>query len=455
MPNSASPFGAAPLAQPVPSLAGSLIRQRRLALGLRQADVAQGAGISASYLNLIEHNRRRIGADVLDRLAQVLGTEVAALSTGAGGALLDDLRAAAAASPGVQAELDRAEDFAGRFPGWARVLAAQHARAVVLEQAVGALNDRLTHDPHLSASLHDVLSALASVRSTAAILAESEDIDADWRARFHRNLHEDSERLAVGAEALVAYLDGSDATVDPGLALPQDEVEGWLAARGWQVAELDAPGGEAALMAEVAGLASSAARSLGAAFVAQAAAEARALPLDMLRAGQVLGDVALIAQTARVPMLAVMRRMALAPGSTAGLVVCDASGTLLFRKPVDGFAVPRFGAACPLWPLFSALARPMLPVSVRVMPAGREMRSFRTLSICEIRLPQGFGGPELREAAMLILPDDPGATPTREATAIGTSCRICPRAGCPARREPSILIQGGAVGLAGLVTGRD
>ncbi|HRA19993.1 MAG TPA: XRE family transcriptional regulator, partial [Anaerolineae bacterium] len=64
----------------------------------------------------------------------------------------------------------------------------------------------MSHDPHLSASLHEVLSAVSSVRSTAAILADTEDIEPEWRERFHRNLHEDSERLAAGAEALVAYL---------------------------------------------------------------------------------------------------------------------------------------------------------------------------------------------------------------------------------------------------------
>ncbi|MFN4153152.1 MAG: helix-turn-helix domain-containing protein [Paracoccaceae bacterium] len=426
------------------SLTGSLIRERRLALGLRQGDVALAAGISASYLNLIEHNRRRVGAGVLERLAGVLGTEAAVLAEGAGGALIDDLRAAASTAPGVQPELDRIEDFAGRFPGWAAVLAAQHHRAAQLERAVGALNDRLTHDPHLSASLHEVLSALASVRSTAAILADTEDIEPDWRERFHQNLHQDSERLAAGAEALVAYLDGSDTAVDTGLAAPQEEVESWLSARGWHLAELDQPGGLDQLTAEVAGLASAAARSLATDFLMQAATEALRLPDAALAAALDRGenDPAVLAQRSGLSVLAVMRRIALLPGSAAGLVICDASGTLLFRKPLDGFALPRFGAACPLWPLFAALARPMMPLALRVEPVGRSARRFHTLSICETRLPQGFAGPELREAAMLILPDDSprGAAPV---LALGSSCRICPRAGCPARREPSILAEAG------------
>ena len=422
------------------TLTGTRIRERRLALGLKQAEVAQASGMSASYLNLIEHNRRKIGAEMLGRLAAVLGADMASLSEGAGGDLVDDLRAAAAMVPGQGAELDRIEDFAGRFPGWAGVLAATLQRAGHLERAVAALNDRITHDPHLSASVHEMLSAVASVRSTAAILAETDDIDPDWRTRFHANLHQDSERLAAGAEALVSYLDGSDSAQEAPVAAPQEEVEAWLATRGWQVSELDDPLGRDSLMAEVHGLASAAARSLAASFVAQAAAEARALPAAVLLAAQDAhgDDPALIAQTTGVSVLTAMRRMGLTPDSGFGLVICDASGTLLFRKPIDGFTLPRFGAACPLWPLFSALSRPMTPVDGIVETAGRLPRLFRTRAISEVRLPFGFGGPELREAGMLLSPLDRAGAGVA-VTPVGTSCRICPRGACPARREPSIL----------------
>ena len=113
------------------SLAGSRLRERRLALGLRQAEVAKAAGVSASYLNLIEHNRRRIAGDGLARLATALGLPLAVFEEGADSALIDDLRSAAAtaASDGIEAEVDRAEEFAGRFPGWAATTATLARRA--------------------------------------------------------------------------------------------------------------------------------------------------------------------------------------------------------------------------------------------------------------------------------------------------------------------------------------
>ena len=57
------------------TLTGSRIRERRIILGLKQAELARRAEISASYLNLIEHNRRRIGGKLLLDIAEILGVE--------------------------------------------------------------------------------------------------------------------------------------------------------------------------------------------------------------------------------------------------------------------------------------------------------------------------------------------------------------------------------------------
>lgn len=436
------------------TLAGSRLRERRLALGLKQADVARAAGVSASYLNLIEHNRRRIAGEGLVRLAEALSLPLAALEDGADADLVDDLRAAAAAAteaagsgPVPEAEVDRSEEFVGRFPGWAATLATLARRAARLDQAVQLLNDKLNHDPHLSASIHEVLSAVSSVRSTAEILAETDDIDPEWRARFHRNLHQDSERLAAGAEALVAYLDASGAPEEAAGLSPQDEVEAWLSARGWHLPELEPDGpGPAALEPEVTALATVAARDLARRRVALLASDARHLPRAALDGAEArLGsDPLRLAAHFGADPLRVMRRLALRagarPGAQLGLVACDGSGALTLRKPAEGFAIPRFGAACPLWPLYTALARPSQPVEAVVHMAGRPTRRFRVRAWCQPLHPAGFGGPELREAAMLITPL--AATETDAGMAVGPTCRICPAAACPARREPSILTEG-------------
>lgn len=419
------------------ALTGSRIREQRTQRGIRQADLALRAGISASYLNLIEHNRRRVAGEVLARLAQALGLEAEVLEAGAQGILVEDLRSAAAAATSA-VEVDRLEEFAGRYPGWAELVAAQHRRGAVLERSVEALSDRMSHDPHLSATLHEVLSALSSVRAAAGILAETDDLEAGMRARFQGNLHADAERLAVGAEALVAYLDGSERPSE-GIAVPQEELEAWLAVWGWHLAEVET-GDAAALEGEILGLQSPPARALARAWVGQAIQDAAALPLAEFRVAiaELGADPALLAQRFDVAMMVVFRRLAMLPGSRFGLVVCDASGTMTFRKAVDGFALPRFGAACPLWPIYTALSRPMSAVSAVVEMAGRVPQRFGVRAFCQVNQVGAFGGVELRESAMLIWPETGGEG---AALAVGSTCRICARSGCAARREPSIVLE--------------
>lgn len=403
----------------VSALTGSRLRARRVALGLKQGDVAARAGLSASYLNLIEHNRRRVPEDVLARLAQVLGQPIANFAEGQDGAIIDDLRSAAMGWP--VAELLRIEEFSSRFPGWAQVVLGMGQRIKSLESAIEAVNDRMSHDPHLSANLHEVLSSVASVRSTAAILAGPDEIDAEWQARFLRNLDQDSARLARGADALVKYLDSGGQIEAQGMASPQEEVEAWAEAVDWQLLDL-----------AISPRMSESARQMALALQEETRADVRAIPEPAfkLALAELGPDALAMAARFSTPPMTAFRRIAFSAG--AGLVICDASGTLTLRKRISGFSLPRFGAACPLWPLFSALAKPMVPIEQIVETPNADR--FLIRAFCQPRYPEGFAGPELREAVMLILP-----VATGPARAIGATCRICPRSDCPARREPAIL----------------
>ncbi|MFC6584473.1 helix-turn-helix domain-containing protein [Sulfitobacter aestuariivivens] len=192
------------------ALTGSRIRERRVMAGQKQAELARQIGISASYLNLIEHNRRRIGGKLLLDIAGALGVEPQALTVGAEAALIATLREAADEAGLSGPEADRADEFAGRFPGWADVLAGTRQRVTALEQTVEALTDRLAHDPYLAASMHELLTTAAAIRSTAAILNENKALEPEWRNRFHANINEDSQRLSDSAQALVAHLDADE-----------------------------------------------------------------------------------------------------------------------------------------------------------------------------------------------------------------------------------------------------
>ena len=59
---------------------GARIRSLRRNEGLTQAQLAQRLSISTSYVNLLEHNRRPVTAQLLIKLAQVFDLELAAFS---------------------------------------------------------------------------------------------------------------------------------------------------------------------------------------------------------------------------------------------------------------------------------------------------------------------------------------------------------------------------------------
>ncbi|MEL6521005.1 MAG: short-chain fatty acyl-CoA regulator family protein [Pseudomonadota bacterium] len=432
-----------------PNHTGSRVRQRRTALGRKQADLARAIGISASYLNLIEHNRRGIGGGLLNAIARELQVEPGELVDGVSADLARELRNAADGHAEAMLEIDRLEEFVGQFPGWSALLAQMNQREKGLEHTIETLSDRLTHDPFLSASLHDVLSTVTAIRSTASILAETPDLNQDWLSRFHRNLNDDGERLARGAEALVRYLDeGGEARKTTG-ATPADEFDAFLKANQFHFAVLEDSDDVAEILQAAPDLVTSAGHSLAETYLQRYVQDRSMLPLDAFAqaARTEALDPAKLALQFGVDLLTVFRRLATIPkerlGFDVGLVLCDGSGTLTYRKSLTGFSLPRFGAACPLWPLYQALARPGTALHQVVEIAERTPQRFITYAACQTSLPAGFSGPEVRSTAMMFFPVEalPSGYPMPggQIALAGPSCRICPRVGCVARREPSVL----------------
>ena len=136
---------------------GLRIRQRRRTSKIKQADLAQQVGISASYLNLIEHDRRRIGA-LLIKLAAALEVDPLLLSEGVRASIVNSLRELSydILDSEISSEI---EEFATRYLIWANVAVTQQQKIGILEGTISALNERLSQDPRLSSSIHDVVSS--------------------------------------------------------------------------------------------------------------------------------------------------------------------------------------------------------------------------------------------------------------------------------------------------------
>ena len=426
------------------TLVGSRIRERREARGLKQADLARRAGISASYLNLIEHNRRGIAGKVLLDIAEVLDLEIAQLLEGADSALVQELQTAAAQADNP-VELDRVEELVSRFPGWAGLVAKMQRRGDQYEHTVEALSDRLTHDPFLSESLHEMLSSVTAIRATSGILTQVDTMEQLQQRRFQTNIYQESSRLSDLSQAMVSYFDQL-AEGGQTLTTPLDEVEAFLERHHFHFADLEASGPEMvmSLIEQSTGLASHSARHIAADVLLLYQDDAGRMPLEpFLEAALETGfDTAVLAARFQVTADAVFRRLAfLPPGGSLpdfGLIVCDGTGAVLLRKPIPGFSLPRYGSACVLWPVYQAMTRPHAPVTAVLETV--EDRVFRAEAMATYQPVPGAAGAQVVRSTMLFhaARREDAVIEGKPLLSVGLSCRICAREGCAVRREPSI-----------------
>lgn len=413
-------------------LTGTRVRNRRMDLGLRQADVAREIGISASYLNLIEHNRRRIGASLLVDLSKVLNVDPAALEDATAEAVLAPLQEAAAAFPTAGIEDVRAEDLIARFPGWAALIAAQHARIAQLEARTQALTNRLAHDTQIATSLHEVISTATAIRSTASILNESPDLDADWRGRFHANIDTDSARLAQSSQALLGFLDMEMEASGDRVDSPLEQAEAVMAERGFD------PQAGAAGFEDVKDPATRAILTDWAAWVSR---DVNALPSDeFIQAARALAfDPARLAARFQVPLDLVLRRLAHLPAAAdvplMGLAICDGAGVVTFQKPILDFRLPRAAAACPLWPLYQSMSQPGRALRRVVRLPGQARTPFECFAIAAPQGDVAFGSEPRIAATMLVRVARTDDAPDT----VGPGCRVCRVDNCASRRHPSVV----------------
>lgn len=211
-------------------LIGAKVRERRKALGITQAALAARLGISASYLTLIEADRRNIGGALLKRIAEELGAPLEEFGGAAQRRLADALGEITADPLLAPLHLDpgAAADLASRNPAWAQALVRLHRAYADRSAAVTALADRLNHDPFLAETVHSMLTNVSAIRSAAEILHGEADVPPAQRERFVTIIADDSRRLSDVSRALAGFLTQAQAATRS--TTPAEEVDDFLAA---------------------------------------------------------------------------------------------------------------------------------------------------------------------------------------------------------------------------------
>ena len=440
---------------------------------MSQVELARRVGISASYLNLIEWNKRQIAGARLRRIAEALGLPLDELG-GLSERRLAETLAEIAILPslnGLGVEEERIGELIGRFPGWSRGLAALARSEREAAARVGVLSDRLSNDPFLGETVHRMLSRIAAIRSAAEILVEYDDIPAQRRERFRRIVHEESAALSDVGEALAVYLDKAED--EDRVMTPTDEVEAVFAARGNRFDEIEAVSADlAGLLTEplpvprrataaalagdrlgptiegiVAGeprIVTATARTRARKALLDYAAGAILMPMEALAArSAALGyDIEALAESFSTGVGTVCRRLTALHGEGVprfGYFRANAAGTIIEMIGLEGLVVPRYAAACPLWALYRAQQSPEAVVRQRVLfPSGAR---FVFLARARHSGAIGFGRPRHYLTDMLVMAEEDAVhtvyapSPSTFVEEVGPSCRLCPRRACAHRVE--------------------
>ncbi|MEL7469782.1 MAG: short-chain fatty acyl-CoA regulator family protein [Pseudomonadota bacterium] len=463
----------------VESILGARIRERRRRAGITQSELARRIGISASYLNLIERNKRRIAGPLLVRTAEELGAEISELDGASERRLVETLHEIAhlPALVALEVETESTGEMLGRYPGWARALAALARAEHDASQAARQMADRLTHDPFLAETVHRMLSRVAAVRSAVEILTDFDDIEPHQRNRFTGIIRDEAAALTEIGEALATYFEKTEAA-DERLT-PLDEVEALLESNGNHFAKLDAAGAELSglvnqrqpmpplvaahaiaqeFLAGAVGdiidkapqLETTAARNRARQVLIDYATRAILLPLDgfIAKTTERGFDIEALARQSGADVMTICQRLASLPPRhpddaedlpSFGYFRANASGTIIEMLGLSGLSLPRYAAACPLWALYRAQQMPETVLRQRaVFPNGRRFvflaRSRRTGA-------EGFNQPRHYLTDMLALSEEDAArtvyapdtaTPVEE---VGPACRLCPRHTCAHRTD--------------------
>jgi predicted transcriptional regulator/transcriptional regulator with XRE-family HTH domain len=186
---------------------GLRISSKRRASGLSQAELARRAGISASYLNLIERNKRHVGGSLLIRLAEALELDIGELSGDAEHRLIAEVEEALADPLLSGLGAPSAHDLVAQQPAAALAIARLHRAYQGAQANADDYADRLRADPLLAQMLHGVLSGITAVRSSAEILEDVADLDEAERRHFIQSIARGTRGLSETARGLVGQFE--------------------------------------------------------------------------------------------------------------------------------------------------------------------------------------------------------------------------------------------------------
>jgi predicted transcriptional regulator/DNA-binding XRE family transcriptional regulator len=438
-------------------LIGRTVRRLRQEAGLAQQALAARLGVSASYLNLIEHDQRGVTASLLIKLAETLHVDLAALSgtterqleVGLREVFTDPMLAADPVSEAETTALAAASPNAARavlalYRAWrvaredAGGIALPSGRRILLpiEEARDAFHEHSNHFPALETAAEAISAELA------AAPAELNHALAE-RLRRHHGL---TVRVGPLEDALRRY-EPDARLLSLSEQLPR-ESRGFH--MGFQIALLEARDAVEAVLSDIAPSSTEAASIIRIGLLNYTAGALLMPYAPFLAAAQALRhDMEALAARFCVSFEQACHRLSSLQRSGARgipffFLRTDPAGNVSKRFSAAGFPFARYGGSCPRWVVHAAFTTPgTLRVQVAQLPDGATFLCFaRTVSgpaahwgepapVHAIAMGCAIG-----HAADVAYAD--GLALEEATVGIGLSCRLCDRPNCRSRAFPPL-----------------
>lgn len=449
---------------------GARLRSMRRQKGLSQVQLAGRLGVSASYLNLIESDKRPLPAALLLKLATEVGVDLQTFARDDAEQLERDLTEAFTDPLFEGCALTNTDmrELAAALPGVAQAVRTLYDAYQSARASNDALAERLHQvDPHSGVELsrtpsEDVNDFIQARSNHFAALEEA--AEALWRAArldpedLYRGLVQHLAR-AHGVAAVVTRGPEARSTLrrfDPGTRtlhlselLPTRSRTFQLA---HQIGLLEA-GRQLDALTDDPALSTEEARALGRVALANYFAGAVLMPYApfLEAAEQERYDIEVLGRRFRVGFEQVAHRYTTlqrpsAEGVPFHMIRIDVAGNISKRFSGSGIRFARFSGACPRWNVFAAFLTPgRVVVQMSEMTDGQRYfclaRTIQKDSAAwhqqQAVLALGLGCHE-RHASRLVYADGIDLKNEASLVRVGVTCRLCEREECPQRAHPSL-----------------
>jgi len=446
---------------------GPRVRRIRQQLGLSQTQIAEGLGISPSYINLIERNQRPVTAQILLRLAETYDLDLRDLATADEDRFFAELNEIFSDPLFRQIELPKQElrDLAELCPG------ITHA----LQRLYAAYTEARRGETLVAAQMADRQEGAGYEANPIERVRDLIEANRNYFGELEQAAETLRDELDVPAEGLYAALANrlreKHAVVTR--IMPVDVMRETLRRfdrhrRQLLVSELvDAPGRTFQLAVQIAmiechphfetivgrvGSLDDTSRRLYRITLANyfAAAVMMPYPAFLAAAEALVYDIHVLAQRFNTGFEQVCHRLTTlsrpnARGIPFFMLRVDNAGNVSKRFSSGTFPFSKFGGTCPLWNVHSSFDTPdRLLKQVIELPDGTRYFSIAQMVRRPVaphphpqpRFAIGLGC-EIRHASKLVYAAGMSLD-TAEGTPIGVNCRLCERENCAQRAEPPI-----------------